>query len=161
MIGERYSAAVCMKGHFVNSALEYNRADVASFCRQCGAPVIRACPHCSCEIGGGYRDAIFNPKQPDPFCSHCGIPYPWADREAIVNHLQNLLLYNDNLDQAQQLEVIEKLAILSTPNESERDRVDAGRKIMTLVPKAWAVAVPVLQSVLTAELKTKLGLSPA
>lgn len=63
-----------------------------------------------------------------------------------------------NLDQAQQLEVIEKLAILATPEEPERDRVDAGKKIKSLVPKAWAVAVPVLQSVLTAELRTKLGL---
>ena len=159
-MSERYTAAICMKGHFVDVAVELNHGTVAKFCTDCGAPVMFTCPNCSSRLLG-VPPGYYSPRmKPDSFCSECGMPYPWANREAIISHLKNLLLYNNSLDQAQQLEVIEKLAILATPEKPERDRVDAGKKIKSLVPSAWAVAMPVLQSVLTAEIRVKLGLPP-
>lgn len=157
-MSERYTAAVCMKGHTASTALEIGSGTVGKFCSTCGAPIIRACPNCSMRLLGTYRGVVDFGYRPDTFCSNCGAPHPWADREAIVGHLQNLLLYGNHLDHAEQLEVIEKLAVLATPDESEKARVSAGDRIRTLVPKAWNAAIPVLQSVLSAEIQSKLGL---
>jgi hypothetical protein len=51
--------------------------------------------------------------------------------------------------------------VLSRPDAevSEEERVRAGETIRRLAPKAWEVFLPVAQSVLTAEVKRRLGLS--
>jgi hypothetical protein len=41
---------------------------------------------------------------------------------------------------------------------TDEDRVRAGHRIMNLGPQAWNAALPVLQSLLMAEVKRRLGL---
>jgi hypothetical protein len=99
-------------------------------------------------------------REPDPFCWNCGKPYPWATREQRIGHLYNLIDFQDNLDEADRLTIIEQIAMLSKPEDeaSDEQRVKAGSVIKRLAPKMWEAASPVLQTVLSAELRRQLGL---
>ena len=98
-------------------------------------------------------------EEPDSFCWHCGEPYSWAAREERVGKLYDLIDHED-LDEATLLTVREQIAVLSEPVDevTDDDRVRAGQRLRNLAPKLWEAALPVLQSVLTAEAKRQLGL---
>jgi hypothetical protein len=161
----RYSAAVCMRGHYRDTILELRTRrgeTVEAFCSKCGAPVITACPTCDAKILGAYEGVVApGPEEPEKFCAFCGGPYPWADREALVMQLQNQLEFEPGLDDAGRLEVREKIAVLSAPEEDEKRRVKAGEALRKLVPKAWEGAKPILQTLVSAELQKRLGIPPA
>jgi len=158
----RYFAAICMRGHFANGMIgsQIQRL-IPARCKDCGAPIITECQSCSTPLLGYYRDVMSVNFEPDMFCTGCGQPYPWADREAIVHHLENLLLYSDALDHAARLEVTEQLEILASPSKPEKSRVAAGERIKRLAPQAWSLAGPIVTTIVSAEMKSKLGLPPA
>jgi hypothetical protein len=95
-------------------------------------------------------------KKPDSFCWHCGEPYPWATR--IIKLFDRI--DHEDLDEPTLLTIREQIAVLSAPVDEATDdeRVAAGHRMRDLAPEAWKVAVPVLQSLLTAEVKRRLGL---
>jgi hypothetical protein len=70
------------------------------------------------------------------------------------------LIDHEDLDEATLLTVREQIAVLSQPVDeaTDDDRVRAGRRIRDLAPKAWEAVLPVLQGLLTAEAKRRLGL---
>jgi hypothetical protein len=74
--------------------------------------------------------------------------------------LENLLQFSDDLDAADRLEISEKLAVLAAPDQPERERVAAGNRIKAIAPKAWTLAVPMVQSLVGAEIRKHLGLPP-
>jgi len=94
----------------------------------------------------------------DPFCWKCGKPYPWATREQRIGHLYNLIDFEDDLDEADRLTLTEQVAVLSKPEASDEQRVEAGSLIKRLAPKMWEAALPILQTVLSAEIRRQLGL---
>jgi hypothetical protein len=98
-------------------------------------------------------------KEPDSFCWDCGEPYPWASREERLIKLFDRIDHED-LDEATLLTVREQIAVLSAPVDEVTDdeRVRAGHRIMSLAPEAWKALLPVLQGLLTAEAKRRLGL---
>jgi hypothetical protein len=158
---KRFSASVCMRGHYSDRLLELSRrtgGQGEKFCSECGAPVIEACPQCKARLFGSYEGVPAN--EPEKFCFNCGAPYPWADRDALIMQLRNQLEFEPGLDDADRLELIEQLAVLSRPDEDEKRRVRAGERVKQLAPKGWAVAQPILTSLLSAELRMKLGLPP-
>jgi hypothetical protein len=155
----RYSAAICMRSHYADRMLgARGRPPPPGFCKDCGAPVITECPKCTSRLLRGYEGVMSVGLEPDMFCTDCGNPFPWADRQSIVTHLENLLQFSDDLDNADQLVLIEQIAVLTGPDEPEKRQVAAGERIKDLAPKAWAIAMPVLQAVLTAEIRAKLGI---
>jgi hypothetical protein len=135
---------------------------VPRHCGQCGARVLRACASCDAPVLGAVIFYMQNVpmERPDSFCWECGVPYPWATREERVGQLYDLI-DDEDLDEADRLTVQEEIAVLSRPDAevSEEERVRAGETIRRLAPKAWEVFLPVAQSVLTAEVKRRLGLS--
>jgi Uncharacterized protein conserved in bacteria (DUF2321) len=136
---------------------------VPRHCGRCGAPVLQACGSCEAPILGAVRVMPGLPnemKEPDPFCWDCGEPYPWASREERVVKLFDKIDYED-LDEATLLTVREQIAVLSAPVDEATDdeRVRAGNKIMNLAPEAWKAMLPIAQSLLTAEVKRRLGLT--
>jgi hypothetical protein len=180
----RYRAAVCRNGHVINRGLDpapqatmpgppafvEGSASIdpyappplilPRFCGECGAPVLQTCPSCDALIPGEYR--ALRPRSfvmPDSFCWECGEPYPWATREERVVKLYDRIDHED-LDEATLLTVREQVAVLSAPVDeaTDDDRVRAGNRIKNLAPKAWEASLPVLQSLLTAEAKRRLGL---
>jgi hypothetical protein len=86
---------------------------------------------------------------------------PWAGREDLVLELRNKLEFEPELDTADCLELMEQIAVLSAPDKDIKARVRAGERVRQLAPKGWAVAQPILVSLLSAEIRTHLGLPPA
>lgn len=156
----RNSASICLRGHYDNTLLEGRDSTVRSFCSICGAPVITQCPDCGGRILGSYVGVLSANFRPRDFCNDCGGPYPWADRDAHIAQLRNLLEFEPGLDNAERLELIEQIAVLSKPDVDEKTRIKAGEKIKQLAPRGWAMAGPVLRSLLTAEILRRLGLPP-
>lgn len=161
----RYSAAVCKRGHYREKLLDSygpgaivtSSPESESFCSKCGAPVIAACPKCNTRILGASQYGAI-PEEPEKFCFNCGAPYPWADRGALIMQLRNLLEFEPGLDDATRLEVAEQIAVLSQPNEDGKKRLRAGKALRELAPKGWQAAQPVLQTLVSAELRKQLGL---
>jgi hypothetical protein len=131
-------------------------------CGRCGVRVLQTCPSCDAFILGAvvlYSD-YDDLERPESFCWDCGKPYPWATREERIGKLYDEIDHED-LDEATLLTVREQLAVLSAPVDEETtddDRVRAGRGLRDLAPKAWEAGLPIFQSLLTAEVKRRLGL---
>jgi hypothetical protein len=163
--GDQLYAAVCARGHVQDSHLDRGRVSVAgshvsrAFCGTCGAKIMTVCRACNSPILGLIRGLVAPGWRPTGFCWNCGTPYPWATRQQRVAQLYNLIDEED-LDEADRLTVVEQIAVLSAPEDdvSNERRAGAGEKVRQLAPKAWEAALPVLQSVLTAEAKRRLGL---
>jgi hypothetical protein len=164
----RYSAAICMRGHYRDQMLDtgspgaiiHAPIDTESFCSKCGAPVIKECPNCSARLLGAHVSVISGELQPEKFCFSCGAPYPWADRDALVMQLRNVLEFEPGLDDATRLEVGEQIAVLSGTDEDNKRRLKAGEALRKLAPKGWEAAQPILQTLVSAELKKQLELPP-
>jgi len=142
----RYSAAVCMRGHYRDIMLDapYSPGRIAtapevteSFCSLCGAPVTTSCPNCDERILGAHRGVVAAGQQPEKFCFSCGAPYPWADRAALIMQLRNILEFEPGLDDATRLEVAEQIGVLSEPGEDNKRRIKAGQALRDLAPKGW------------------------
>jgi len=170
---DRYLAAVCRNGHINKDYLdppsqryksrvvvgELPPSTVPRFCGRCGAPVFTVCPSCESSILGAVVGDLDPMAQPESFCWACGDAYLWATREERMGKLYDLIDHED-LDEATLLTVREQVAVLSTPvdEKTDEDRVRAGERFKRLAPKAWETALPVLQTLLTAEVKKRLGL---
>lgn len=158
----RYVGAVCKRGHWWSKVLDHpDDPTVPMFCPKCGAPVVTACDNCEAALLGGRRGVAAR-SSPDPFCFNCGAPLPWATREQRIGQLYNLIDFEEGLDQAAHLELVEAIAVLSKSEDdqdvSEDDRVRAGYKVKQLAPEAWRTGLPILQTVISAAVKKKLGL---
>jgi hypothetical protein len=98
-------------------------------------------------------------EPPEPFCCECGAPHRWATRQQRIQHLENLLEFEE-LDEATQLAVIEQIAVLTKPVDEVEDtaQVTAAERIRKMAPSFWKSATPVLQTVLSEAAKRTLGL---
>src|SRR5262249_11702639 len=99
--------------------------------------------------------------EPDSFCRKCGTPYPWADADAIVYHIENQLKAQGDLSEGDRRVLIKKLQALRENPESAAvtDRqVGALEAIKKAAPAAVQATLPVAQPLLTAAVRQKLGL---
>ncbi len=162
-----YQAAVCMRGHVIDPMIEPRMTQsepLPLHCGKCGKKVLTECTHCTTRIQGMARGVIAVPWHPADFCRHCARPYPWASQEAMAYHVENLL-DEDNLPDGDRRALEAQLVSLRTPAAGdpavEKRQVAALRLLKTAAPKAWELAGPVLQVILTAEMRRQLGLPPA
>jgi hypothetical protein len=135
---------------------------VPRYCGRCGASVLEGCPSCGSAILGAPKYGEQRPgetQKPDSFSWDCGKPYPWVPHEEYVAWLFDRIDYED-LDDATLLTIRGQIAVLSAPVDEATDdeRVRAGSRIRNLAPEAWKAMLPVLQGLLTAEAKRRLGL---
>jgi hypothetical protein len=165
---QHYEAAVCRRGHKIDAMIERNKSrpePLPERCEDCGAKVLLACPNPDCAARlHGYIVGSFpgpDPWKPADFCYRCGQPYPWASRDAIAYHIENMLDEEPDLSEGDRRALTEQLAALrESPTDpgAERRQVAAIRLMQKVAPKVWEVAAPVLQVVLTSEVKRQLGL---
>ena len=165
-----YGAAVCRRGHKITALIELAQGStepIPERCSQCGAKVLTACPSCSGRIKGYPRTSmvIGGPEwKAADFCDRYGSPFPWAGRESIALHVENLLDEEPDLLEGDRRVLEERLVSLrESPNDSgaQKRQLDALKLLQKLAPKAWELAAPVLQVVLTAEMKRAAGLPPS
>ena len=135
-------------------------------CAECGAKILIECPTCGQGIRGRYIvPGVVNLGQtysPPDFCDSCGLPFPWAGRQARIYELQNLLDEED-LDDATALTVREQLQALMDPDLDERQQAQHWKRIKEAAPGFLdkAATHPVVTSLLTAWLKKEVGLPPS
>ena len=120
-----------------------------------------ACPNCSARLMGIPVGHIVIDWKPKDFCYKCGQPYPWATREAIAYHVENMLEEEPDLSDGDRRALREQLDTLrESPADaaSEKRQVAAVRFLQKAAPKVWQVAQPIIQVLLTSEAKRQLGL---
>lgn len=152
--GDRFTAAVCRRGHATSWAVERDASPAPDHCPECGARVLTDCPACGERIQGSLT-RVAAPYAPPVFCA-CGSPFPWASEQAVIYHLENQLEEEPDLAESDRRELEAHLRILSNHDESAKKRATAYAFIEKTVPKVWAVAEPALRIFLTSEVQQHL-----
>ena len=152
-------AVVCKRGHPVRRLVEIAALDeVGKYCPDCGAPVYAACPNCSRQL-----PIIDLGAPPSPFCIACGLPFPWATREQMILHVQNLLDQVD-LDPGDRRALQEQLnEMLQNPSdkETEKRQIKVLQRLQEVVPAFYRdVVVPIVVPLATAYMKQEMKLPP-
>jgi hypothetical protein len=127
---------------------------VQGFCGTCGAPVITTCEGCGAAIP--RPDVLGGVYEANPFCIGCGQPFPWATRKNRIAKIASFLDFEDGLSAADKLLAEEQIAELSQLEEADDPetldrRVKLAQKFRELAPSAWALGLPIFQSVLSGE----------
>ena len=153
--GDRFSAAVCRRGHVITPQIELQNEDPPDHCPTCGGRVLTACPACQDRILGGHvAVAALYSHAPD-FCG-CGAPFPWASEQAVIYHLENQLEEEPDLSESDRRELEAQLRVLTNRDEKAKRRADAYSFIQRTVPRVWAIAEPAMRVFLTSEMQQHL-----
>jgi hypothetical protein len=79
-------------------------------------------------------------------------------------HVENLLDEQPDLPEGDRRALEEQLASLSDPPGgdpgTEKRQIAALQRLKAIAPKAWELALPIIQTILTAEGKRQMGLPP-
>ncbi|MDE0139740.1 MAG: DUF2321 domain-containing protein [bacterium] len=150
--------AVCARGHAITG--DRSRFPVEKFCSKCGASILVRCSECDTNIRGRYKaDGVisFASYGPPSFCNHCGAAHPWASRKERLWHVENQLA-SENLDEADRLTLREAFEELTNPELPEKEQVARWEVIRSIAPDALSTTWKVAESLLTAYMKSKLGI---
>src|SRR5215470_12868906 len=154
--------ALCRRGHVVAFAESGLFIDLATFCDRCGGAVYSSCPSCCAPFPSGVLTfAQF--EYPRAFCRRCGLPFPWATREDIVAHVQNVLAEDRDLadgDRRVLAEQLDSLRRVPSDDATLRRQVRALERLRARAPKHWEDILPTLTPILSAEHRRALGLPP-
>jgi hypothetical protein len=85
VFGDYYSAAVCLNGHSISSAIELNPQRITPFCAKCGAKTVYVCSYCCAAIRGAYAHGLpVAPYVPPRFCDQCGNAHVWTESALVA-----------------------------------------------------------------------------
>jgi hypothetical protein len=77
-----YSRQTCLNGHVISNTIGAPHTTPQPHCGRCGAATIVNCPGCEAPQRGNFSNFIgWGSKTPNSFCSNCGKPYPWTERQ--------------------------------------------------------------------------------
>lgn len=137
-------------------------SNLPKFCDRCGAAIYSACPSCEAPFPSGVLH-FTESEYPRAFCRGCGQPLPWATREDIVAHIENVLAENRDVAEGDRRLLIEQLdSLRRSPDDNavQQRQIRALERLRGAAPKLWEGVLPVLTPILTAELRRALGLPP-
>jgi hypothetical protein len=95
-MSDYYKRQTCLNGHIVSNFVGASFDKPQNHCGKCGEKAIIECPSCNAPQRGSAKDAIgWGAKIPTSYCSNCGKPYPWTERQvaataALVNEEEQL-----------------------------------------------------------------------
>ena len=78
------TAAVCQLGHVATSDVEIDPGLPGKYCKECGEPILQACPACQSRIRGYYHvSGVISARRyvPPNYCEDCGKAFPWMVRK--------------------------------------------------------------------------------
>jgi hypothetical protein len=169
-VAEYHAMAVCLRGHIETQFLEEwdgsppgyrlrQPPSAALYCVICGQKVISACPSCGERIRGPARGEFYGEPLDAPFdfCDFCGIPFPWASRQARIYQLRDLL-DAENIDDATKLKVREDLDAILKQDLSEDEELRRWERVKKLAPGVLKAGGPIVRTLATDYLRQKLGL---
>lgn len=133
-LGQHDIQQLCLNGHQITDRFNAAPNLRRSFCQQCGAKTITACPHCNSAIKGDYSvpGAVFIGFQtPVPNnCENCGRRFPWISGFRRLN-LRKLLYQGKSLAWGKKISVGALILIAgfafysiypSSPNHNNSDK---------------------------------------
>jgi len=153
-------AQVCRNGHLVLGSLQRFPQFRKSFCEDCGARTIDACPSCEWPIAGIGENAWMSGTgryQPPKYCGECGNSFPWTETA--------LAAATEFTDDLEMLNAEEKAALKATLEDltidSARTPLAASRfkRFMGKIgPVAGAVLQKIVETIATEAAKKSMGL---
>ena len=152
-------AAVCRRGHLESADINSDPVE-GGRCSDCGSEVLTACPECGTRIRGFIADSmVITIDWDEPsFCDHCGNAHPWANRQARIWELENLL-DAENLPEAERLAVHEQLQRLESPDLDQDEEVERWRRVRDVAPGLFQSGRRIIESLVTEVIKRELGLA--
>jgi hypothetical protein len=151
------SAAICKRGHVETSSVELRSDNIKPRCDKCGALILTACPSCSKPIQGA-RTVVFGVYSPPEFCTHCGVPMPWASRQARLYELENILDEQEGLSDADLLTIKEQIQELNRPGLADDEQIRHWNLIKKVSPTLIDVGKEIIVSVTSDLVQKQLGL---
>jgi len=159
-MGYYYTARICNNGHLITD-LEELRDCEGTFCPQCGAASIVACPNCSAPILGHYHvDGFLTTSSTfkmSRYCSGCGSPFPWTEKALdaatiLINETEEI----DKKDREALITSLPDLVVLSpyTPVAQSRMKRFLSKASVTIGDAVKEILV----SVATETVKHHLGI---
>jgi len=157
-----YSAAICRRGHIVDSMLGshprgYSSPPAPNKCATCGAQVLTACPSCGSRLRGHLRGVVHPDTTLYDFCDSCGAALPWASRQARLWELENRLEESTCLSEADRLMLHEQMVALQQPDLSDEEQIERWSRIKRVAPGLLDVGRAIFVSVTSAYVQQKLG----
>ena len=150
------SAQICIKGHLINEASEWDPSSNRKFCAICGSATVLSCSGCEEKITSADSNPYKQFVVPS-FCCNCGRPFPWTE-----GTLQAAYQFADELGT---LSIEEKANLKATVPDLIADTprtplaVSQIQKVFAKIGKPAAhTLMQILVSVLTEEAKKQLGL---
>jgi hypothetical protein len=158
MVDEAYGTlVVCQNGHGLTGRVEEEPERGATYCPQCGAPTLSACPACNTPIRGHHYTVIYGRYVAPRYCHHCGAPYPWT-----ASSIQALRAM---AQEASELSDSERARFAACIDDLVRDTPRTGlavQRIKQLATKlaqgTWEPMRQIIVSVATDAAKRSLGL---
>ncbi len=82
MMSDFYARQTCLNGHIISNFIGASFGAPQNHCGKCGEKTIVECPSCNVPQRGNAKDAVgVGSKTPNSYCSNCGRPYPWTERQ--------------------------------------------------------------------------------
>ena len=151
---------VCLNGHQITDPAESMPEFRKSFCSDCGAKTITACPECNASIQGHYRSSGVISARATPVpnnCHACGTAYPWR-QEVLAAAIDAVQLELDEQD-------AEAAAALLPAITAETARTELAayklRKLLAKLQKpAYDIAIKVVSDIASETAKKILWPKP-
>jgi len=148
---------VCLNGHKITEYYKSSPEFRQSFCSECGAKTLIACPDCGQEIKGFYHiSGVFHTNSPDVpnNCHGCGTAYPWR-QQALAAAVEMLQMQIDSIDQESAERIVGSISIDGPRTELESARL---KKLMEKLQKpAYDAVVSAVGGIMSESAKRMLG----
>jgi hypothetical protein len=95
---------------------------------------------------------------PGQFCHQCGSPYPWANRQARLYELENILQEDDTLTDADRLTLREQIEALMNPDLDETEEAERWKRLKKVAPTLLDAGRAIVVSVASAYAQKQLGI---
>ena len=127
----------------ITSSTEDCPSDKQTFCSECGAKTITACPHCSAPLRGFYRGdgpyLFIQSAKVESFCYNCGTPYPWI--ESGLEAAKLLIQESDDIPNEQKNILIESLPDIITETPKSKLATTRFKKVISATGKFTAEGI--------------------
>lgn len=133
---------VCSRdGHLLDSP-------EGQYCPEHGSRVFEKCPTC---------DAHWSVIRGAHFCTNCAHPAPWVSRDERIRWLRDRVS-DYHKDPAEVVKLQAMLDKLAQMDPDDANTLVGWDQLKKAVPKLLEVAGPILESVMSASIRAKLGL---
>lgn len=143
-------------GHVVDRQVLHGKVGLAdAFCPDHGVRVFRNCSSCGAIWPGQIKSYAYRITDGSDFCSACGTPAPWLERDRLIEWLLNQVQASDlPLTTRHELRaVLEQLGKMA-PDDTKS--IAGWQQVRDKAPKVWEASKPVRDALISESLRVVL-----